>query len=63
MKIIKINLWNQGRAEYGQRKGPSGANAPPLHGIKKCLENLSSLLFKLSANKNLSTLFLKLSAK
>jgi hypothetical protein len=21
----------------GQRKGPSGANAPPLHGIKKCL--------------------------
>jgi hypothetical protein len=22
----------------GQRKGPSGANAPPVHGIKKCLE-------------------------
>jgi hypothetical protein len=22
----------------GQRKGPSGANAPPLHGIKKCLD-------------------------
>jgi hypothetical protein len=21
-----------------QRKGPSGANAPPVHGIKKCLE-------------------------
>jgi hypothetical protein len=21
----------------GQRKGPSGANAPPVHGIKKCL--------------------------
>ena len=21
----------------GQRKAPSGANAPPLHGIKKCL--------------------------
>jgi hypothetical protein len=21
----------------GQRKGPSGANAPPLYGIKKCL--------------------------
>jgi hypothetical protein len=20
-----------------QRKGPSGANAPPVHGIKKCL--------------------------
>jgi hypothetical protein len=22
----------------GQRKGPSGANAPPVHGIKKCLD-------------------------
>ena len=22
----------------GQRKGPSGANAPPLNGIKKCLD-------------------------
>jgi hypothetical protein len=21
----------------GQMKGPSGANAPPVHGIKKCL--------------------------
>jgi hypothetical protein len=21
----------------GQRKGPSGTNAPPVHGIKKCL--------------------------
>jgi hypothetical protein len=21
----------------GHRKGPSGANAPPVHGIKKCL--------------------------
>jgi hypothetical protein len=21
----------------GQRKGPSGENAPPVHGIKKCL--------------------------
>ena len=26
----------------GQRKGPSGANAPPVHGIKKCLGDLSS---------------------
>jgi hypothetical protein len=25
----------------GQRKGPSGANAPPVHGIKKCLENMT----------------------
>jgi hypothetical protein len=23
----------------GQRKGPGGANAPPVHGIKKCLVN------------------------
>jgi hypothetical protein len=22
----------------GRRKGPSGANAPPVHGIKKCLD-------------------------
>jgi hypothetical protein len=31
----------------GQRKGPSGANAPPVHGIKKCLgrgqENLRAM--------------------
>jgi hypothetical protein len=25
----------------GQRKGPSGANAPPVHGIKKCLESFN----------------------
>ena len=27
----------------GQRKGPSWANAPPVHGIKKCIENVPSL--------------------
>jgi hypothetical protein len=32
----------------GQRKGPSGANAPPVHGIKKCLE----LLYMLQAGFN-----------
>jgi hypothetical protein len=25
----------------GQRKGPSEANVPPVHGIKKCLETYS----------------------
>jgi hypothetical protein len=28
-----------------QRKGPSGANAPPVHGIKKCLSVAWILLF------------------
>jgi hypothetical protein len=27
----------------GQRKGPSGANAPPVNGIKKCLESLGEI--------------------
>ena len=26
----------------GQRKGPSGANVPPVHGIKKCLDTDST---------------------
>ena len=26
----------------GQKKGPSGANAPPVHGIKKCLGTSSN---------------------
>ena len=29
----------------GQRKGPSGANAPPVHGIKKCFVFLSPKCF------------------
>jgi hypothetical protein len=27
----------------GQRKGPSGANAPPVHGIKKCVAKFKQL--------------------
>jgi hypothetical protein len=30
----------------GQRKGPSGANAPPVHGIKKCLDPSSYIVKK-----------------
>ena len=37
-----IGPWLLGNRSFfspvvGQRKGPSGANAPPVHGIKKCL--------------------------
>jgi hypothetical protein len=27
----------------GQRKGPSGENSPPVHGIKKCLDIIEEL--------------------
>jgi hypothetical protein len=30
----------------GQRKGPSGANAPPVHGIKKCLVKTAKFALK-----------------
>ena len=40
----------------GQRKGPSGENSPPVHGIKKCLveqsQVLAHLLFAAQCVKN-----------
>jgi hypothetical protein len=43
MQVIGPWLWGITPIDHlfssvvGQRKGPSGANAPPVHGIKKCL--------------------------
>jgi hypothetical protein len=43
----------------GQRKGPSGANAPPVHGIKKCLvESFAVIHLRgVSTNNYISILF------
>jgi hypothetical protein len=40
MQVLGARLWGNRpffSSVVGQRKGPSGANAPPVHGIKKCL--------------------------
>ena len=40
IQVLGPWLWGNGSffsSVVGQRKGPSGANAPPVHGIKKCL--------------------------
>jgi hypothetical protein len=42
----------------GQRKGTSGANAPPVHGIKKCLVvKRKVLLFKNFISKDIVLYF------
>ena len=45
--IQVLGPWLRGNRPFfssvvGQRKGPSGANTPPVHGVKKCLESCSS---------------------
>ena len=39
-QVLRPWLWGNGpffSSVMRQRKGPSGENAPPVHGIKKCL--------------------------
>jgi hypothetical protein len=56
--IQVIGPWLWGNRSFfslvvGQRKGPSGANAPPVHGIKKCLERpQETLRYKLKSGSS-----------
>ena len=65
--IQVIGPWLWGNRSFfslvvGQRKGPSGANAPPVHGIKKCLERpQETLRYKLKPGSSEDELAVMLS--
>ena len=61
IQVLGPWLWGQlaifSSLVVGQRKGPIGANAPPVHGIKKCLAWSGQL--RRNGNQELLALFLQ----